>query len=260
MSTLHTDPDSLTVSVGEEFHVLVMLDGQETVNAAQVNLSWPEGILDVDRIDYTASAMPVLAESVVMPGEIRMARSLAGGTPLISGLQLFADIVFVATYPGQATVHFDDTCAVIDPTQKFQNVLTTRTDGVFTIQDEDGPPAPPLNIQGEITMPYQQSGAEIRVTGTEANTNADGSALNDLQKTLVSYDIGAGPVVGADIPATSPQGGGPIDATFIIPVGPGTQTNVSLSGVSVDLVGNVSVASPTVILTIDTLAPAPPSI
>lgn len=58
----------------------------------------------------------------------------------------------------------------------------------------------------------------ITLQYTEPSQNADGTPLRDLDHTTIYYDVGAGEVRAADVPASSPAGGGTITHKIIIPI------------------------------------------
>ena len=58
---------------------------------------------------------------------------------------------------------------------------------------------------------FTATGTILTVTYTEPTQNTDGTALDDLAKTSVYYQVGtAAEVKGPDIPASGPTGGAPI--------------------------------------------------
>lgn len=75
----------------------------------------------------------------------------------------------------------------------------------------------------------------------EPSTNADGTPLADLDRVEVYYDIGAGPVLGATVPASSPQGGVlGVQTTIVVPIPPDAETTVTVHARAFDTTGNQS--------------------
>lgn len=58
----------------------------------------------------------------------------------------------------------------------------------------------------------------ITLQYTEPSQNADGTPLRDLDHTTIYYDVGAGKIRVADVPASSPTGGGVITHKIIVPI------------------------------------------
>lgn len=102
------------------------------------------------------------------------------------------------------------------------------------------------------------TGAEVTVEYDEPTTNEDGSALSDLQKTTVFYDMGGGTVKASDVPATSVSGGGHITEKVTVPVTSGQERDVQFWVTAMDLSQNESQKSEIKIIRIDRLPPAAP--
>lgn len=107
-------------------------------------------------------------------------------------------------------------------------------------------------------MDAVQTGTNIKVNYTEPTTSADGSPLTDLSKTTVEADSGAGFSEVGSVPASNPNGGGAQSVDFTVPAAPGAVQTIKVVAFAYDLVGNKSISSIEVVLTVDQLAPAPP--
>ena len=104
--------------------------------------------------------------------------------------------------------------------------------------------------------------ATIRVEGsyTEPSTDADGVAISDLAYTNVYYKIGSAPAVrGPQVPATSPEGGGDVTTSLLIPVPAGQRVSVQFWVTATDLLGLESAPTTTSTLQIDRVPPAAPT-
>lgn len=108
-------------------------------------------------------------------------------------------------------------------------------------------------------MSLVQTGSNIKATYKEPTTNADGSPLTDLASTEVEADWGTGPSIVATVAAVSPSGGNVVEAEFTAPVVEGKVMTITAKVFAVDLLGKKSEPSETRSLTIDLLAPAPPT-
>lgn len=103
------------------------------------------------------------------------------------------------------------------------------------------------------------TGTQVSFVYTEPSTNPDGSPLNDLRETRLHFQLENGqPAIGATTPATSPQGGGRITSTLLVPVLQNQEINVTFWATALDLVGNESARSVSVVQRIDRLAPSAP--
>lgn len=107
------------------------------------------------------------------------------------------------------------------------------------------------------------TGTEATVEYQEPNTNADGSALNDLNHTTIYFSTdedGEGTEL-LEVPATSSAGNGQITKQVVIPaldVPEGEETVVFVWATASDKNGNESVPSEKVSITVDRLAPGAP--
>lgn len=103
------------------------------------------------------------------------------------------------------------------------------------------------------------TGTQVSFVYTEPSTNPDGSPLSDLRETRLYFQKENGtPEIGATVPASRPQGGGIISATLLVPVLQGQEANVTFWATALDLVGNESARSVSVVQRIDRLAPSAP--
>ena len=112
---------------------------------------------------------------------------------------------------------------------------------------------------------FTPTGSVLTVTYLEPTTNTDGSPINDLASTNVSYRLcpTSGPcaapyTLGPNIAATAPTGGGSISTQVTVPVGPGQEANVEVFATATDTSGNVSPESAHVTKRVDRLPPSPP--
>ncbi len=102
----------------------------------------------------------------------------------------------------------------------------------------------------------------VRVDGsyTEPSTETDGFALEDLAYTNVYYQIGTGPAVrGPQVPASTPNGGGSIKTSLLIPAAGGQRLNVKFWVTATDSTGLESPRSSENTLSIDRVPPAAPT-
>lgn len=103
------------------------------------------------------------------------------------------------------------------------------------------------------------TGTQISFAYQEPSTNPDGSPLSDLGETRLYFQKAGGvPAIGATTPATRPEGGGRITATLLVPVLQNEESNVTFWATALDLVGNESARSVSVVQRIDRLAPSAP--
>jgi hypothetical protein len=84
----------------------------------------------------------------------------------------------------------------------------------------------------------------VHVSYTEPSVTAGGSALNDLAKTTIYYDLGAGRTLVKEIPATKPTGGGHISETIVLPVQTEGEQSVMICVTATDRHGNESMMTP----------------
>jgi tetratricopeptide (TPR) repeat protein len=94
--------------------------------------------------------------------------------------------------------------------------------------------------QPQIAIPLAKKTIEIRLSYDEPTTNKDGSPLTDLVKTTIYYDVGNGPVKAVDVPATSPNGGGAVVRSVMIPVSEDQKSQVTFWITATDRRGNES--------------------
>lgn len=103
------------------------------------------------------------------------------------------------------------------------------------------------------------TGTQVSFVYTEPSTNPDGSPLSDLRETRLYFQLENGtPEIGATVPASRPQGGGQITSTLLVPVLHNQEANVTFWATALDLVGNESARSVSVVQRIDRLAPNAP--
>ena len=110
-----------------------------------------------------------------------------------------------------------------------------------------------------------QSGANVDVSFTEPTTNDPkfgGAPLTDLDHTSIFFDAGSGGVKAADVPASSPSGGGPVAVTVTVPIVEGMEADVIFFLSATDKSGNesdlIQGRAQGKTLRIDRLAPAIP--
>ena len=110
-------------------------------------------------------------------------------------------------------------------------------------------------------LEFTLTGSEVTATYTEPTTNADGSSLKDLAKTIIFYDIvgdGFPEVKAVEVSATALTGGGIIIQTVLVPIIANQEADVDFWATAVDLSGNSSDKSTVVRKRIDRLAPGTP--
>lgn len=91
----------------------------------------------------------------------------------------------------------------------------------------------------------------------EPTLNKNGSPLTDLDHVSIFQDIGAGPVLVLDVPASGPTGGQ--EKTIILPnpIGADQEANVTVYSIAIDDNGNEAVKGGEVTIPLDNLAPNP---
>lgn len=92
----------------------------------------------------------------------------------------------------------------------------------------------------------------------EPTSNADTTALTDLNHTSIYYDLGSGFLKSEEMPATSATGGGHITAGITVPVMEGQEKDVRFKTTATDGSGNESIDSQIITKRIDRLSPAAP--
>ena len=112
-------------------------------------------------------------------------------------------------------------------------------------------------------MTVTVDGVTATVTADEPTANvpnADGlvTPLDDLAAVEFLYDVGAGPVLCASVPATSPAGGGTVSAPCAVPVRDKEVKLATFTAVAVDTSGNRSAPSDPVTHRLDRLPPEKP--
>ena len=114
-----------------------------------------------------------------------------------------------------------------------------------------------LFVSGAEAWDVTVTGVNVTVQYTEPIVCSDGSLLTDLASCTIFYDItGSGTwVIGATVPASSPNGGGNMTAAIDIPINEGMEVDVKFVGTCKDNTGNESVQSNIIIKRIDRLAP-----
>ena len=106
---------------------------------------------------------------------------------------------------------------------------------------------------------FTVSGSIVEGQYTEPTTNANGSALTDLAKTNVYYQIpGQSAVKGPNVPASALTGGGTITTSVTVPLVAGQEADVTFWVTASDTSGNESARSPETVERIDRLSPNPP--
>ena len=103
-------------------------------------------------------------------------------------------------------------------------------------------------------------GAQVELSYEEPSTNADGSALLDLAKTISYFSKlpDGQPQRCIESPASAPTGGGVIRAVCLVPVAHGQEVDVRFTVTAMDTSGNESGPSDPVDKRIDFLAPSAP--
>ena len=98
------------------------------------------------------------------------------------------------------------------------------------------------------------AGVEVDVSYTEPTKNADGTPLNDLLKTDIYYDLGAGPILAREVAATA-NGGKQVKERILVPVLDDMESNVKFWWIAVDMAGNVGSKAFPAVKRVDFLAP-----
>lgn len=255
---------SLTVSllarhfpIGGSFSFDVLIDGPDEVNAAIVNMVYDANILEFIRADYILSRFPSELVSDSSPGIIRMSRLIPKVS--VSGRNIFATLHFQGIAPGDGKVDFSPDCEVAGFVSET-DVLQSKIGAVFMIDDIDTN-APQSPQQLEAQMAVKQIGSKLEISFKEATLNEDGTPLTDLSKT--SFEVAntsdlLTPIATVEVPASTPTGGADQVATVDVPVVGGSVQDLTITGKSVDLIGNASKTPKAIQLTIDTLAPSAP--
>ena len=110
-------------------------------------------------------------------------------------------------------------------------------------------------------LEFTLTGSEVTATYTEPTTNADGSSLKDLAKTIIFYDIvddGLPEVKAVEVPAIALTGGGIVIQTVMVPIVGNQEAEVDFWATAVDTSGNSSDKSVVIRRRIDRLSPAAP--
>lgn len=107
-------------------------------------------------------------------------------------------------------------------------------------------------------MKFLIHGTQIEAEYTEPTLNEDNSPLTDLHHTSIYYDIGSGPVLVIELPASLNTGGNLVQYSFIVPVTANQEATVNFWATATDSSGNESAPSEAVTLRIDRLAPKAP--
>jgi hypothetical protein len=129
---VYLSPQSANHANGSTFTVQVRENSSQTpVNAVQVNLTYPVGMLKLVKVDTGPSKFKVQAQSQAANGQIQLAR---GSTAALTGDQLVVQITFQAVGPGSAKLAFADGTALIVPTTTKNLVTSLPEPAVFTIQ------------------------------------------------------------------------------------------------------------------------------
>ena len=102
----------------------------------------------------------------------------------------------------------------------------------------------------------QYQGMNLKATYTEPTTNADGSKLTDLAGIAFYYDKAGTETLIFIAPASAPTGGASLVSAF--PVPQGATGSIKVWAKAQDIAGNLSAAGPSITVTFDTMAPAPP--
>lgn len=107
-------------------------------------------------------------------------------------------------------------------------------------------------------MKFLVHGTQIDVEYNEPTQNTDNSPVTDLHHTSIYYDMGSGPVLVVELPASLNTGGSLVQYSFIVPVTANQEANVNFWATASDSSGNESAPSEVITLRIDRLAPKAP--
>lgn len=112
-------------------------------------------------------------------------------------------------------------------------------------------------VHGITVTPAGQS-SNLQVEYDEPTENHNGTPLQDLEDTHVTYDKGAGQVECSRTPASTATGGGHVQTMCSVPANRGEEFDVDIRAYATDHVGNVSDPSETVTKYIDRNPPKGP--
>jgi hypothetical protein len=142
--SMFLNPASQTITQGSSYSVTVHEDsGTDTVNAVNVNLTYPTDKLTYTGVTYTGSPFDIQTGATASGGSVKL--SVGKTPPAVSGDQIVAIINFQAIAPGTANVNFGcnynaSTCpqgnAVLRDSDNT-NILTSTTPASVLITSLD---------------------------------------------------------------------------------------------------------------------------
>lgn len=192
-ATLSLSPSNAIVANGATFTVQIMENsGSATVNAVQANLTYPAASLQLQSIDATGSAFPLVAQSTGANGTITIAQAVNGGNPAVTGSQLVATLTFKSLMAtGSAAVDFAAGSAVVSSVDNTALTLTT-TGGTYA-PDTTAPSVPTnLHVTGttgsSISLAWTASTDNVGVTGY--NIYSSGAKIGSTTGGLTYTDTG----------------------------------------------------------------------
>lgn len=113
-------------------------------------------------------------------------------------------------------------------------------------------------IEPVYALTVTADGITVTVTYTEPTTNKNATALTDLDHCNVYYNIGAGDVKTANVPASAMTGGAQKSSQFTVPVAPDAEVDAGFNATCSDTTGNESDHSQAVQKRLDSLPPGIP--
>lgn len=130
---------------------------------------------------------------------------------------------------------------------------------VFNEETVDSPESPNNFTVGGPMVLVDDFSVKLTAAYDEGSNHTNGTPLNDLSHSNVWYQIGAAaPVKSADIPASSPQGGGHVVTDVVFPALLGELTTGTFWATETDVDGHESPKSNLATFTVDRRVPEAP--
>lgn len=146
LSSLSLIPSGLDVPMGDMFKMEIRMDSPIKLNAAQAVLSFPPGLQAME-IDYTGSAFPVIAPSVMEPGRVVIS---AGSINPVTGNQRIAIVTFKTMATGTANINFlsdgSNNGSLLLRVTNSNNVLTSVNGAVVNVLEITDTTKPTIEI------------------------------------------------------------------------------------------------------------------
>jgi len=179
-ASLYLSPSSGSVAQGNYITISVRENsGSESVNAAQVNLSYPSNLLSFVSIT-SSSAFSIVAQNSGGGGSVSIGR---GALPAVSGIQTIASVRFKAlTNSGKATVSINGSSSVVSANSNT-NIATSLVGGSYSLTN---PPPAPVAPPKDITPPKITS---LAVSSTTVATTVISWTTSEPASSEVDYGI-----------------------------------------------------------------------